>query len=51
MKPPIVLTAFGTTSKALETYFFMDTIIKRRLDFYMKLSDPRLKSQVRESIY
>ena len=30
MKPPIVLTAFGTTSKALETYSFMDTIIKRR---------------------
>ncbi len=30
MKPPIVLTAFGTTSKALETYSFMDTIIKER---------------------
>ena len=30
MKPPIVLTAFGTASKALETYSFMDTIIKRR---------------------
>jgi sirohydrochlorin cobaltochelatase len=30
MKPPIVLTAFGTASKALETYSFMDAIIKRR---------------------
>ena len=30
MKPPIVLTAFGTASKALETYSFMDTIIKER---------------------
>ena len=30
MKPPIVLTAFGTASKALETYSFIDTIIKRK---------------------
>ena len=30
MKPPIVLTAFGTTSKALDTYSFMDSIIKAR---------------------
>jgi sirohydrochlorin cobaltochelatase len=28
MRPPIVLTAFGTTSKALETYDFIDKIIK-----------------------
>jgi len=30
MKPPIILTAFGTTSKALETYSFMNNIIKKR---------------------
>jgi len=30
MKPPIILTAFGTTSKALETYSFMDNIIKKK---------------------
>jgi sirohydrochlorin cobaltochelatase len=30
MNPPIVLTAFGTTSKALETYSFMDSILKKR---------------------
>lgn len=28
MKPPIVLTAFGTTSKALDTYAYMDSVIK-----------------------
>ncbi len=30
MKPPIVLSAFGTSSKALETYSFIDSIIKAR---------------------
>jgi len=29
MKTPIVLTAFGTTSKALETYDFIDKIIRK----------------------
>ena len=30
MKPPIVLSAFGTSSKALDTYSFIDSIIKAR---------------------
>lgn len=34
MKPPIVLTAFGTTSKALNTYAYMDSVIKDAFNGY-----------------
>ena len=30
MKPPIILAAFGTTSRALDTYAFMDNIIREK---------------------
>ena len=36
LKTPIVLTAFGTTAKAMDTYDYMDKIIRERFSNHIR---------------
>lgn len=51
MKPPIVLTVFGTTSRALKTYRHMDAIFKKRFsehDIHWAFTSRMVKSRMRK---